>query len=520
MKKILSVLMVIALVLTGLLPAAVAEKATPEVFEVLIVRDESEQPDFLSSDFMKAMEESAGVKIEWQIFHGSDWDEQRSLLLAAQDLPDAFFGSNCKIADVCVRNPELFVELTDLIPQYMPNLSKAFEADKTLLSTAQELDGKIYGLPRKRPFAPVTASGLYVNKKWLDNLNLEVPDTYEDFADMLRAFKEQDADGDGDPNNEIPMSSYNLYGIMNMYKATQEILSPFGIMTCMTPNYMMLKDGTPVFMPASETYKQAVIWMHDLFAEGVLDPEWFTQDASMYHAKLENEGGSLVGCFYGYTLDSGAGNNADEFVQVPMLKGPDGNRYAMGYDNMNYTGGQFFITSKCKSPEKLLAWVDGFYTNEASLQTNYGPVPECITANEDGTYTVFVPEGEASLDGSAWGHSFRDYTPAYMEKEFEDQVTLPTDEGDGLKLLADKVDQEWVVNPFPNVKMTADQSNELALISTDITMFAEAQFAQWIMYGGIEDQWEGYLAQLEMMQLSKYVQIYTDAYNATMQLVK
>ena len=36
--------------------------------------------------------------------------------------------------------------------------------------------------------------------EWLDNLGLEVPTTYQEFEDVLTAFKEQDANGNGDPN--------------------------------------------------------------------------------------------------------------------------------------------------------------------------------------------------------------------------------------------------------------------------------------------------------------------------------
>ena len=48
--------------------------------------------DFLESGFMKELEEKHGINIEWQVYYDSDWQEQKSLLLASGDLPDAFFG--------------------------------------------------------------------------------------------------------------------------------------------------------------------------------------------------------------------------------------------------------------------------------------------------------------------------------------------------------------------------------------------------------------------------------------------
>ena len=46
-------------------------------------------------------------------------------------------------------------------------------------------------------------------------------------------------------------------------------------------------DGEAVFVPAQENYKEAVEWMHMLWENGVLDPEYFTQDGSAVTAKLQ-----------------------------------------------------------------------------------------------------------------------------------------------------------------------------------------------------------------------------------------
>lgn len=49
-------------------------------------------------------------------------------------------------------------------------------------------------------------------------------------------------------------------------------------------------DGEAVFVPAQENYKEAVKWMHMLWENGVLDPEYFTQDTSSVTAKLPGRG--------------------------------------------------------------------------------------------------------------------------------------------------------------------------------------------------------------------------------------
>ena len=59
-------------------------------------------------------------------------------------------------------------------------------------------DGHIYSLPKKLPMRPIVGNQLFINKKWLDNLGLKMPETYDDLVTVLQAFKDKDANGNGD----------------------------------------------------------------------------------------------------------------------------------------------------------------------------------------------------------------------------------------------------------------------------------------------------------------------------------
>ena len=165
--------------------------------------------DFLTDGVMGDLAKEADIDIEWQIYYSNDFGEQKALLFASDDLPDAFFGS-CGLGDSdIVQNKEKLLELTDLInEETMPNLMKIFEEDPTMRMACTDRNEQIYSLPKKIPFRPKLNSQNYINKEWLDNLNLEMPTNYDELKEVLIAFKEQDADGDGDPNNEIPISGY------------------------------------------------------------------------------------------------------------------------------------------------------------------------------------------------------------------------------------------------------------------------------------------------------------------------
>lgn len=516
--KMMSALMTATMIGTTvapILPAAAAEE--PTTFRVAIVRQTDAWPtDLFHEGVIKDLEEKHNIKIEWDVYYSSDWSEQKALLLASNELPDAFFGSICLSASDIEQNKENFVELTDLIQENMPNLSAILESDSTMKALAEDRNGEIYSLVKRLPFRAKTAHNGYINRKWLDNLGLEMPTTYKELETVLEAFLTEDADGDGDPNNEIPYSytgalSYDL----------RDILLPFGTMSSRVNNYMGLnKDGEAVFMPIEENYKEAAKWMHSLYEKGIIDPEYFTQDGTMYGSKVSAEDGSHVGLIFGWTADAEAGITAGEFEIMPALAGPDGSRYAESDPTfLDMSDRELVITKNCEHPDILLQWADDFYTDLVSLQTYYGSIPDQIADNGDGTYSVLEPTDGNSMDTTAWIHSVRDYGPKYMTDEFASKVILPTTKGDGAKL-AEDINAEYATNSFPVVKYTSEQMEKMNTIATDIYSFVEAQYAHWVVEGGIDEEWDSYLEQLDAMGLQDLISIQRDAYEYYLSVIE
>lgn len=490
-----------------------------EEFTIATVRWTDAWPnDFMNEGIMKELEEKHNIKINWQVYYNSDWTEQKSLLLASGDLPDAFFGSICLTETDIAQNKDYFVELTDGIEKNMPNLTAIFEKEPELKAAAQNRDGEIYSLVKKLPLRPKVANAMYINKEWLDNLGLSMPTTYEELTDVLKAFKEQDADGDGDPNNEIPYTNAgSLAGDLS------NLLAPFGTIVSRTGNFMQVDaSGNPAFVPITDHYKEAVKWAHELYASGCLDQEYFTQDSSMASAKRMAEGGSQTGLVFAWTADAEMGENADQFVLCEAVAGPDGKRYVESDPTyLDIANRELLITTQCKNPDKLLQWADDFYTDLVSLQTYYGSIPDQVEDKGDGTYEVLLPSDGTTLDTSAWSYSMRDFGPKYMTDEFQKKVILPESQGDGVKLAQDATNAQYASDlAFPVVSYTTDQLTTLASLTTDINDYASAQYAHWVVDGGIDEEWDAYLAQLDQMGLQDVLAIHNDAYAAYKAIVK
>jgi len=475
----------------------------PVTLDVLTVRWGNMGDTFLQNQWLKDLEKQTNVKINWQIMSSNDWGEQKSIMLASGTLPDIIFGDIVFSDSDIVNNLSYFRPLDEYIDQYMPNLKAAMEETPEMKQMSTFPDGKIYSLPARLPSRPESSIQPIINKTWLDKLGLDVPDNTEELYQVFKAFKEQDPNGNGKAD-EIPVSGSGDISV--------DLYNPFGI-TDINANSMMVVDGEPLFYPITENYKEAIKWAHQLYAEGLIDQEVFTQDNTMLTAKQQNPDVPLVGFSNQWVPDAVFGKWKDQYIAIPPIAGPDGKRYQGGEPGgLSLRRNQLLITTSNEHPEVSARWADQFYTNEASIQNFWGAIGTVIKKNDDGTYTLMNPPEGTSADAWYWDQSVRDFGPKYVSPSFERNIILDETTGDGLKLVIDKLGSDYVTTPFPNVMYSAEEFQELPTLTTDIDGYVSTTRAKWITEGNIDQEWDAYVNKLNEMGLERLLQIRKDAY--------
>lgn len=476
----------------------------PVTLKVLTMRWGSMGDTFTQNQWLKDLETDTNIKIEWEVMSSNDWAEQKSIMLASGTLPDIIIGNQTFSDSDIVNNLSYFRPLDEYIDQYMPNLKAAMEETPEMKKISTFPDGNIYSLPARLPARPKSSRQPVINRVWLDKLGLEVPQTIDELYDVFKAFKEQDPNGNGKAD-EMPY-----------IEISNDLISPFGIAD-LNNNNMIIQDGQPLFYPTSEAYKEGLKWIGKLYAEGLVDPEVFTQDETMRSAKFQNPDVPIVGFTYQWTPDAVFGKWGTQYETIPPVAGPDGQRYTIGNPiGMNLSRNEFLITASSKHPEIAARWADQFYTGEASIQNFWGAIGTVIEKNADGTYTLMDPPEGTSADAWYWDQSLRDFGPKYVSPAFEEKIVLNPEAGDGLKLDIDKLGSDYVTEPFPNVMYTAEEFAELPTLTTDIDSFVNTMRAQFIIEGNIDAGWDNYVKQLNSMGLERLVEIRTDAFDRYM----
>ena len=440
--------------------------------------------------------ERANIEIELTNVLSADLTEKRNLVLASGDYPDVFYKSGLGTDANKYGMQGVFIPLEDLMREYAPNFCALMdETDGWSWITAA--DGHVYSFPLQNEKVPKVV--LWVNKKWLDNLGLKEPTSYEELYEVLKAFKEQDANGNGDPNDEIPFacSSGNLPTLM-LY---QDYLFDWS-------TFLGIIDGELIYTRTHESYKEFLAYATKLYEEGLVNQDCFTVDK----ARLRSMG--QTGDVFGLLQDSasfqsvGRDNDDDYIMLTPFQEGTL-------QRNEKYVAGTLAITDACENPEVIVAWADYFYTEEGGILNWLGEEGETYQVNEDGTWDWILGNGygdDVTTVRAAGtlvnGQKFPGIQPGLWQK-----MSANSDE-DEVYLNSERRRVYAMGGDFPHLNLTDEENAALSTIKTDVNGYAGEYLAK-VVTGEIslEDSWDEYVEMMNQMGAEDMLAIYQAAYD-------
>ena len=479
-------------------------------------------------EWLTQIQENAGVEITWEEV-SSDWDQKRPTLLASGDIPDLIFGLRAIRDEDIAQFPGLFQDLSELIDTHAPNVQTMFNEHPETKVIATQLDGKIYGLPKYQRFWPYTVTRQFINQQWLDNLGLSVPTNWDELYDVLVAFKEKDANGNGDPNDEIPMDwvpAIDTSAGFGFFHVTA-LLGGTGIQLSESADGFFVEDGVVKNYFLDERYKGLVEFLTKCYKAGLVNPEVFTQDYSKYQSVARGNGDTAaVGYTFGWEITDRVGNElAPQYSFLGSLKQNAAStvtpKWGYDYNVLNYDMNMVTMSAACKDKEAAMRFINEFYDPEVSLQVLFGSIGTNIEKSADGSYKILPPQDPAMDPGTwKWTSTWADHGAMYISDSLN--VTLSVDmqsiaeQTAPMQAALDAVQAKDIL-PRTFIKLTLEDNNTLALVRPNVLMLAMTKWANWIT--GTEDVqtgWDQYLKDMEatgIADLTAIWQKYYDEYN-------
>lgn len=465
-------------------------------------------PDYASMQLVQEWQDSTNIVIDWTNLAEQVYQEKKNLLLASGDMPDALFNSGLSDSEIVDYGSNgTLIPLEQLINDHAPNLKALLDERPDIRAAITASDGHIYSLPSVEELGILPFPNfLYINKAWLDKLGLPVPTTIDEYRAALEAFKTQDPNGNGKAD-EIPLS----------FRPDSFCANPWDLVTALggqpeNNDHRIVVNGKVQFTANTTEYKTGVKKLGEWYADGLIDPEAFSQDDTAYLAKGKSDT-AILGSFYWWELKEMVGEDrAGDYVLLGVLKGQDGTQRASVTNNQEISRGAMVLTRSNKYPVATIRWADRLYDPVMSAQTAWGPIGVTLQKDETSGLLVQIPAAEGQSEGERRQLVAPQGPRATTKKDFE-TVIAPEPRAKERQDLVEQYYRPFAANDtYPPVLLSNEELDKVSYPLTDINTLVKEKFATWIVNGNIEKEWDSYTSQLDTLGVSEVTSVYQEAY--------
>jgi putative aldouronate transport system substrate-binding protein len=212
------------------------------------------------------------VTFDW-IAPSESFPDKLNLAISSGQLPDIMTVNPLQLRQLA--EADAIEDMTPYFETYAnSDIRSAYEATNGIALEAATINGKIMGIPNVQPQADAPIM-VWVRQDWLDKLGLEGPQTVDDLEAVVRAFVEQDPDGNGENDTVgltgtkmpvlIPSNLHGFDGIFNAYGAFPTI-------------FYRNAEGQIVYGSVQPETKEALARLAQWYEDGLIDPEFATKN--------------------------------------------------------------------------------------------------------------------------------------------------------------------------------------------------------------------------------------------------
>ncbi len=541
MKRLLVTILSIALLLS-MFTFVNAEEGSPVL--VIACKSSATIEDFETNGTTLILEEKFGVDLKFMELPADDAAAKLAVLInSGSELPDIINIGLNESTILRYAKDGVIIPLDDYLDDHemMKNYwNPYYEIDEAknavYMSQITMADGHRYGLPciSGGPWNQASLK-MFINKGWLDQLGMDIPQTTEEFTAVLEAFTSNDMNGNGIQDEigliggsaEWPFCDLNGFLLGSFTKNTRN------------DNYFYVEDGVVKAAFIEDGFRSGLEYINSLVEAGYIYSASYTQSATQAKAIINVEDASQQVCgVIASNSDSGIGTDYfyENYVMLSPLEGPEGVRFSETKEETATTN--WYITSACEYPE--LAFAIGEYGYDPHMQAHerYGTEGVNFTFSSEITenYCSRIPsigyECEmAVLDDSLWTASTQNDNWHQSMPYMQNTVYLAKS---GLQMnrpeseltmhnLFDKYYMSYTteayfgdfVNPYHigTLKFTDEETTEMADMKTAITTYVNEKIMQFVTGGRSLDEWDAYVAELYTMGLEQLLEIYQNAYD-------
>ena len=461
---------------------------------------------------LRLLQEYCNTKLIVQTVGDQAVDEQFNLMVAGGDYTDIIadgLSHYTKGYDAAITD-DVIIDLYDLAEEYAPNYMYYINSDPEIRASLITDNGCLPSAAIIYKERGSENGGLIVRGDWLEEMGLELPDTYDAFHDYVQAtMREYGAHG------------ISMGGPMSSNRG-DDVLFSYGY-DFNAGGYNVI-DGKVVYSYLNENYYDYLRMLADWYADGTIYSDFFNASMGMpdrWYASGECGANSATAANIATIAAYADPSYPYDITPVGALKkNPDDQLHFSWTDTHSQIKQQdtWAISTACEDPEGIMMMVNYLFSEAGELMFNFGDEGHTFAYDENGQpqYTDLVKDNPdlsykdacfILVSAAASGHmpGILDLRPGYYyfgEKEWAVFDSFKTCDADGTYNL-------------PNgVALNEEENEEYARISSDVTTYASSELMKFLMGQSElnEDTFAAFRDTLLSMGADRMEELYQQAY--------
>ena len=486
--------------------------------------------DLMNHQVWAWLRENTGVTIDLTVVDKTNQTDKFNLMIASGEYTDLLNIGDYTAGTEAAYDEDVIIDLGDYLETEMPNYYQIIHSDQTVLEEVQDGGMFLRIYPIKDQVANPTGIGAFIRMDWLEDLNMDVPQTYDELTEVLKAFKTEKGASE-------PMALFNTVSMQN------GVLSVgFGSLAELSTNAMgtnfsnsfYQEDGKVIYGATANGTRKYLSWLHDLYTQGLIDFENMQNRETNPFSDL-NAGRAADGTngyifsnqpFGGNYSTMAAAQYGDEncnWWPVQDVAEEAGQTIPFFEENslVDSTGASAIsISSQCDDVEAALRFLDYGYSYEGSLLYNFGFQKgsghdvETWDYDDEGvpTFDAEVMNGIATTNIASSVVATKDLAgvifDARLAFEFGERELSCFDAWSTNKNTSNILGSDTI--------LTAEENTDASAIYSDIITYVGTSALQFINGDlDVNDDavWNDYVAKIESMNIGELTEIIQTAYD-------
>ena len=493
------------------------------------------------------IEEQTNIHLEY--VYDVDDDEAKTklnlVMTNPDNLPDLFLATGWSKAELQSYGEQgMIIPIEDMLDD-ADNWNRLNDVTPGRREDLVMSDGHIYTFGVTAScFHCMYQNRMYIYKPWVEKYcDGKIPTTTDELYDFLTKVKNGDPNGNGIAD-EIPMTGFiggwSSDPTVWMINSFTQCNNPLSNTNPTVAGGLVVNDeGKIEYAVMKDEYRDAIRYMHKLYAEGLLDNQTFTQDNTQFSAAMDPTDGNKVAVYANGGVENsefweGKDGAWQDWEIFEPVEGPGGVRLAARSIQSHFGSCIGAVSSNCKYPVIAVALYNFLASHEASNVQFYGPQGVGWDWVDEGTS---LGGGTATFDhwkipddydwvGNGFARQYPNWTytsdAIISDRDLEtrngERIEDPSHNGEYFfQSCAERYAQydPGIDHLVPDLVFEGEDAQTISEGTVTIGGYVNQALVQFITGDlDIEKDWDSYISKLENMGVENYIAIWQRYYDA------